>query len=74
MKEAVFAGKLSIRYIDRILLEWKKKNITTPQAAQKQGEQFREKQTFSRTPARTVQQDAQPTNKVPFYNWLEERE
>lgn len=74
LKEAVFAGKLSIRYIDRILLEWKKKNITTPQAAQKQSEQFREKQTFSRTPARTVQQDAQPTNKVPFYNWLEERE
>ncbi|MGG2074578.1 DnaD domain-containing protein [Lysinibacillus irui] len=75
LKEAVFAGKLSIRYIDRILLEWKKKNITTPQAAQKQSEQFREKQTFNRAPARTVQQEStQSTNKVPFYNWLEERE
>ncbi len=74
LKEAVFAGKLSIRYIDRILLEWKKKNITTPQAAQKQSEQFREKQTFNRPPARTMQQDMQSANKVPFYNWLEERE
>ena len=74
LKEAVFAGKLSIRYIDRILLEWKKKNIMTPQAAQKQSEQFREKQTFNRPPARTMQQDMQSANKVPFYNWLEERE
>lgn len=74
LKEAVFAGKLSIRYIDRILLEWKKKNITTPQAAQKQSEQFREKQTFNRATARTVQQETQSTGRVPFYNWLEERE
>ncbi|WP_409368925.1 DnaD domain-containing protein [Lysinibacillus sp. 38-6] len=74
LKEAVFAGKLSIRYIDRILLEWKKKNITTPQAAHKQGEQFREKQSLNRPPARTIQQETQSTNKVPFYNWLEERE
>ncbi|EON72433.1 DnaD domain-containing protein [Lysinibacillus sphaericus] len=74
LKEAVFAGKLSIRYIDRILLEWKKKNIITPQAAQKQGEQFREKQSFNRPPARTTQKETQSTNKVAFYNWLEERE
>lgn len=74
LKEAVFAGKLSIRYIDRILLEWKKKNISTPQAAHKQGEQFREKQSLNRPPARTIQQETQSTNKVPFYNWLEERE
>ncbi|KOY80836.1 DnaD domain-containing protein [Lysinibacillus macroides] len=75
LKEAVFAEKLSIRYIDRILLEWKKKNITTPQAAQKQTEQFRKQQTLNRTPARTAQQEIPPsTNKVPFYNWLEERE
>lgn len=74
LKEAVFAGKLSIRYIDRILLEWKKKNITTPQAAHKQGEQFREKQNLTRPQSRTLQQETQSTNKVPFYNWLEERE
>ncbi|MFJ7667146.1 DnaD domain-containing protein [Lysinibacillus sp. NPDC097195] len=74
LKEAVFAGKLSIRYIDRILLEWKKKNITTPQAAHKQSEQFREKQSLNRPPTRSLQQETQSTNKVPFYNWLEERE
>ncbi|GLC87000.1 DnaD domain-containing protein [Lysinibacillus piscis] len=70
LKEAVFAGKLSIRYIDRVLLEWKKKNITTPQNAQRQSAQFREKQTLNKqvTPQETS------SNKVPFYNWLEERE
>ena len=74
LKEAVFAGKMSIRYIDRILLEWKKKKITTPKAAQIQSEQFREKQTFNRQPVRPPQQEPQNTNKVQFYNWLEERE
>lgn len=74
LKEAVFASKMSIRYIDRILLEWKKKNITTPKAAQMQSEQFRNQQTFHRKPSVTPQQETQSTNKVQFYNWLEERE
>lgn len=74
LKEAVFASKMSIRYIDRILLEWKKKNITTPKAAQIQSEQFREKQSFNRQPTHAPQQETQSTNKVQFYNWLEERE
>ena len=29
LKEAVLAEKLSLRYIDRILFEWKKKNVKT---------------------------------------------
>ena len=50
-----------------------KKNITTPQAAQKQSEQFREKQTFNRAPARTVQQETQSTGRVPFIiGWKKE--
>lgn len=74
LKEAVFASKMSIRYIDRILLEWKKKNITSPKAAQIQSEQFRDQQNIHRKPTRTPQQETESTNKVQFYNWLEERE
>ena len=35
LKEATFNGVSSLRYIDRILLEWKKKNIKTKQDVQK---------------------------------------
>ncbi|MCP1144308.1 DnaD domain-containing protein [Lysinibacillus endophyticus] len=70
LKEAVLAGKISLRYIDRILFEWKKKNITSVKQVEKHTEQFHQKTT-------TVQPkpQAEPIQKkVPFYNWLEERE
>lgn len=71
LKEAVLAGKVSLRYIDRILMEWKKKNIKTLQQIEKHSEQYR-KYTTTPAPAPANQQQQQP--KVPFYNWLEERE
>lgn len=70
LKEAVFAGKLSFRYIDRILLEWEKNNIKTPEAAKEYSMRFRghgQKRTSAITEAR-------PKAKAPFYNWLEEKE
>ena len=70
LKEAVLAGKLSLRYIDRILFEWKKKNIKTVEQVEKQREQF-----AKHTSVNVQKQPAtKPTKKVPFYNWLEERE
>lgn len=70
LKEAVLAGKLSMRYVDRILFEWKKKNIKSLQQIEKHSEQFRQ---HTITP--TLQPPMQQTPpKVPFYNWLEERE
>lgn len=72
LKEAVIAGKLSLRYIDRILFEWKKKNIQTVQQAKVQSAQFR-----TTTQSRIVPQPAekaQPTEQFEFYNWLEERD
>ena len=70
LKEAVIAGKVSLRYIDRILFEWKKKNITSVKQIEKHAEQFR---TRSTQPVQPVSQ--QPTTKqVSFYNWLDERE
>jgi len=41
LKESVFAGKLHFRYIDRILLEWKRNRITTPEEAKAYTERFR---------------------------------
>jgi len=72
LKEAVLAGKVSLRYIDRILFEWKKKNIKTIQQIEKQNEQFRQR-TVTPTRVQAEVQDSS-TKKVSFYNWLEERE
>ncbi|RHW39289.1 DnaD domain protein [Lysinibacillus yapensis] len=71
LKEAVLAGKLSLRYIDRILFEWKKKNIKTVKQVEKITGEFHQKTTAVQ-PKRTA--SAEKTQKVSFYNWLEERE
>lgn len=72
LREAVLAGKLSLRYIDRILFEWKKKNITSLKQIEQQAEQYRQ---YTMKPASSTPKIEQPPapNKV-FYNWLEERE
>lgn len=41
LKEAVFAGKVHFRYIDKILVEWKKNRIETPEEARAYTERFR---------------------------------
>lgn len=64
LKEAVMAGILNFRYIDRILLEWKKNGIKTPEQAKTYGEKHR----------RNWQPEKSQTKKkepFPFYNWLE---
>ncbi len=71
LKEAVLAGKISLRYIDRILFEWKKKNITSVKQVEKHTEQFHSKTTSVQPKVNTPQEN---TNRVSFYNWLEERE
>ncbi len=69
LKEAVIAQKLSLRYIDRILFEWKKKNVKTMSDVEKQTKSFRTIGVKTGT-----QLDTNPVKRVPFYNWLEERE
>ena len=69
LKEAVLSQKLSLRYIDRILFDWKKKNIKTVEAAENQSAQFRQ-----HVPIQKSMEQPSSTTKVPFYNWLEERE
>ncbi|TVY02360.1 DnaD domain protein [Cohnella terricola] len=41
LKESVFAGKLSFRYIDRILLEWSRNRVTNVEEARLHGQKFR---------------------------------
>lgn len=41
LKEAVFAGKIHFRYIDRILLEWSRNQISTPEEARAYTQKFR---------------------------------
>ncbi|MCU6708310.1 DnaD domain protein [Paenibacillus sp. J5C_2022] len=39
LKEAVFAGKLNLRYIDRILFEWSRNRVTNPDEARAHAKQ-----------------------------------
>lgn len=41
LKEAVFTGKVHFRYIDRILLEWNRNRIRTPEDAKAYAQKFR---------------------------------
>lgn len=68
LREAVLAQKMSLRYIDRILFEWKKKNVKTLRDVEKQTQAFRP------TLAATAPRTKAAVKDVPFYNWLEERE
>ena len=69
LKEAVLAEKLSLRYIDRILFEWKKKNVKTIADVEKQTKKFRSVGIRQTETDKTVK-----VKRVPFYNWLEERD
>ncbi|WP_284638796.1 DnaD domain protein [Paenibacillus silviterrae] len=41
LKEAVFAGKVHFRYIDRILIEWHRNRVTSAQQAKEYAQKFR---------------------------------
>ena len=66
LKEAVISQKISLRYVDRILFEWKKKNIKTSTQVTKHASSFREKNI-------RIQPTENVAKKVQFYNWLEDR-
>ncbi|TXK81421.1 DnaD domain-containing protein [Paenibacillus sp. N3.4] len=42
LKEAVFAGKVHFRYIDRILLEWSRNRVSTVEQAKEYSQRFRQ--------------------------------
>lgn len=77
LREAVIAQKVSLRYIDRILFEWKKKNVQSLQDVERQTQKFRSAAPVAPSPRGGQTETRANTNgvkRVPFYNWLEERE
>lgn len=70
LREAVISGKLNIRYIDRILFEWKKNGVKTIEQAKSYGNRFRKYQNQQQKGVPTEQPDRPEA--VPFYNWLEQ--
>lgn len=71
--EAVLSQKLSLRYIDRILFEWKKNKVKTPEDADELSKNFR-KNTLQKNVVQPEKKGAdpkQPSSNVPFYNWLD---
>ncbi|WP_018922290.1 DnaD domain-containing protein [Salsuginibacillus kocurii] len=66
LQEAVLAGKLNLRYIDRILFEWQKNGIKTPDEARKHSEKYRAAQQ-----SRSYNPPKEPLPHYPNYNWLD---
>ncbi len=67
LQEAVLSGKMSFKYIDSILLEWKKNGVKTAEQAKERGRKFRQSQRKS-----DESSSEEYVRTVPFYNWLEE--
>lgn len=62
LKEAVYCDKLSVRYMDRILIEWERHHIHTAEEATQYSKRFRQTEV-------TIQ--PKQTTEFTFYNWLE---
>lgn len=70
LREAVLSQVYSFKYIDRILLNWKKKNIRTKEEVEKESQRFRD-YSKSKNQAR-LDDEEDSSGPVPMINWLEE--
>lgn len=64
--EGVISGKLNLRYIDRILIEWSKNGVKTVQQAKDYGEKWRSHQ-YKQAQTKTGEANRK---KIPSYDWL----
>ncbi len=62
VKEATFNGVSNLRYIDKILYEWEKKNIKTKEDVEKNKENYRKKDKEA------------PQEEMFDYNWFDDEE
>ena len=69
LREAVLNQVYSLKYVDRILLNWERKNIRTKDQVEKEGNRRRQ----SSSKAQSVS-SKEPTTKVPLHNWLNNNE
>jgi DNA replication protein len=63
LREAIYCEKVSVRYMDRILMEWERHQIRTAEQAVHFSKRFRQ--------AEAPVQTKRPTSDFTFYNWLE---
>ena len=68
LREAVLKQKHSLRYMDRILMSWEKKNIRTKEQVEKESEKFRQATSQSSFQS----DDDEPIEPVPMINWLKD--
>ena len=66
LREAVLNQKYSLKYIDRILLSWDKKNIRSSSQAKQETKRFAHSQ--YKEPTSTDDEE----ELIPLFNWLEE--
>lgn len=69
LREAVLNQKYSLRYIDRILMSWEKKNIRTSNQAKEETKRYSQFQGRE-----TKSESNEPTEHVPLFNWLDSSE
>ncbi|TCS93818.1 DnaD domain protein [Hazenella coriacea] len=69
LREAVFCGKVNIRYIDRILLEWQRNGVKTPEEAVDYSRKFRQKGLLYQQNS-TIREKKTATPSFSFYNWV----
>lgn len=68
LREAVLNQAYSLKYIDRILLSWERKNLTTKEQVAE--DRKRHKQLMRQKELDKEETSQQPIPKVPLYNWL----
>ena len=66
LREAVLSQVYSLKYIDRILLTWEKKNIRTKEQVEKESRRHRQNQSINSSDSENDDEE----KPVPMYNWL----
>lgn len=66
LREAVLNQVYSLKYVDRILLSWEKKNIRTKEQVEKESQDYRNKKTTNNG-GTNKEKTIKP---VPLHNWL----
>lgn len=70
LREAVLSQVYNFKYIDRILLNWEKKNIRTKDQVEKESQRFRDQTSKNISPADTG--GTGKSEPVPMINWLKD--
>ncbi|WP_176391944.1 DnaD domain protein [Marininema halotolerans] len=70
LREAVFVGKPNVRYIDRILLEWQRNHIRTPEEAVEFSRRFRQKGILYQANGDGGESADESAESFSFYNWV----